>query len=75
MQQGRVRIDSHNRPVGADVLRLLARTLERQTPDTIIVERDDDLHAFDEVLADCRRVRDVVADRAARPRLQAVAAS
>ena len=61
IREGSVHIDSHNRPVGDDVLQLLARTLERQVPDAIIVERDDGLEAFEEVLGDCRRVRSVVA--------------
>ena len=61
MREGSVHIDSHNRPVGDDVLQLLARTLRRQVPDAIIVERDDGLEAFEEVVADCRRVRSVVA--------------
>lgn len=61
MREGPVHIDSHNRPVGEDVLQLLARTLARQAPDAIIVERDDGLEAFEEVVTDCRRVRNVVA--------------
>lgn len=61
MSYGGLEIDSHNRPVGAESLQLLAHALARHTPDTIIVERDDNLAAFDEVIADCRRVRQVVA--------------
>ena len=61
MREGPVHIDTHNRPVGDDVLQLLARTLLRQVPDAIIVERDDRLEAFDQLVADCRRVRSVVA--------------
>ncbi|NME81487.1 DUF692 domain-containing protein [Rhodococcus sp. 105337] len=61
MREGLVHIDSHNRPVSSNVLQLLARTLLRQMPDTIIVERDDALDAFDEVVADCQHVRSVVA--------------
>ena len=61
MREGPVHIDTHNRPVGDDVLQLLARTLLRQVPDAIIVERDDRLEAFDQLVADCRRVSSVVA--------------
>jgi uncharacterized protein (UPF0276 family) len=46
MREGPVHIDTHNRPVGDDVLQLLARTLLRQVPDAIIVERDDRLEAL-----------------------------
>jgi uncharacterized protein (UPF0276 family) len=57
---GDVRIDSHSRPVSDDVWALLARALGRQVPDVIIVERDDDLAQFADVVEDCRRARDVV---------------
>ena len=54
---GDLLIDSHNRPVADAVFDLLARVLERQDPDTVIVERDEDFGAFDTVVADCRRAR------------------
>ena len=57
-------IDSHNRPVREEVFVLLSHLLSRQSPDTIVVERDDDLAAFEEVVADCRRARSIVAHAA-----------
>jgi uncharacterized protein len=62
MRDGDILVDSHNRPVCDDVWQLLARLLSRQAPDVIIVERDDDLANFSDVIEDCRRARRVVAD-------------
>lgn len=58
---GELRIDSHSRPVSDDVWALLERVLKTQAPDAIIVERDDELGRFADVIEDCRRARRVVA--------------
>lgn len=58
---GNLRIDSHSRPVSEHVWALLARVLKTQSPDAIIVERDDDLARFSDVIEDCRSARVIVA--------------
>jgi uncharacterized protein (UPF0276 family) len=55
--------DSHSHPVPDQALDLLDLVLERQAPDTIILERDDRLEAFDEILIDMNRIRERVAAR------------
>jgi uncharacterized protein len=47
--------DSHPVPDGA--LDLLDRVLVRHRPDAVVLERDDRLQEFDEILADIRRIR------------------
>src|SRR5262249_18090591 len=42
--------DSHSHPVPDAALDLLTRVLMRQTPDAIVLERDERLHAVDEIL-------------------------
>jgi len=49
--------DTHSHPVPEGALDLLDHVLTRHRPDTIILERDDRLHAFDEILDDLRRIR------------------
>jgi uncharacterized protein (UPF0276 family) len=49
--------DSHSHPVPEAALDLLDYTLARQTPATIVLERDDRLEATDEILADIARIR------------------
>src|SRR5262249_9533535 len=61
---GELMIDSHDRPLPNAVPHLLRHALQRQMPDTIILERDQRLDAFDEVLADVRELKSVVPDRA-----------
>jgi uncharacterized protein (UPF0276 family) len=61
---GELMIDSHDRPVPNAVLQLLRHVLQRQVPDTIILERDQRLDVFDEVLADVRRLKSIVSDPA-----------
>jgi uncharacterized protein len=53
--------DSHSRPIPDDVLDLVAYALERQSPASIIVERDERLDKVDEILDDVGRVRTCVA--------------
>jgi uncharacterized protein (UPF0276 family) len=60
ISEGDLRIDSHSRPVSDDVWALLERVLRTQSPDVLIVERDDDLGHFADVIEDCRRARRVV---------------
>jgi uncharacterized protein (UPF0276 family) len=59
---GDLMIDSHDRPLPNAVLQLLHHVLQRQMPDTIILERDQRLDVFDEVLADVQRLKSVVSD-------------
>jgi uncharacterized protein len=49
--------DSHSHPVPDGALDLLDRVLVRHRPDAIVLERDDRLQEFDEILADVRRIR------------------
>jgi uncharacterized protein len=53
--------DSHSHPMPNETLDLLRYTLHRQSPATIILERDDRLEAVDEILDDVRRLRACVA--------------
>jgi uncharacterized protein len=53
--------DSHSHPVPDGALDLLDYALARQTPDAIVLERDDRLHAGDEILDDVRRIRNRIA--------------
>jgi uncharacterized protein len=55
--------DSHSHPVPDAALDLLDRVLVRQTPATIILERDDRLDATDEILDDVARIRSRIAGR------------
>jgi uncharacterized protein len=55
--------DSHSHPVPDDALDLLERALQRHTPATIILERDDRLDATDEILSDVARIRARIAGR------------
>jgi uncharacterized protein (UPF0276 family) len=56
----RLMLDSHNKPVPEPVFTLLAHVLTRQRPQTIVLERDDDLDRFDEILADVQRIKEIV---------------
>jgi uncharacterized protein (UPF0276 family) len=49
--------DSHSHPVPDATLDLLDYALARQTPATIVLERDDRLEATDEILADLAQIR------------------
>jgi uncharacterized protein len=53
-------IDTHDCPVPPPVFDLLAYLLERHAPDTIVLERDQDLHRLDEVFHDVGRLREIV---------------
>jgi uncharacterized protein (UPF0276 family) len=53
--------DSHSHPVPDGALDLLDYALARQAPDAIVLERDDRLHAGDEILDDVRRIRNRIA--------------
>ena len=55
--------DSHSHPIPEATLDLLDRVLDRHSPATIILERDDRLDATDEILDDVARIRDRVARR------------
>ncbi|MBV8536701.1 MAG: DUF692 domain-containing protein [Alphaproteobacteria bacterium] len=58
--------DTHSHPAPAGTLELLDYALLRQTPAAIVVERDDRLHAGEEILGDVARIR----ARLAPPELQ-----
>jgi len=55
--------DSHSHPVPDEALDLLAFALARHRPQTIILERDERLDAFDEILDDVDRIRACVASQ------------
>jgi uncharacterized protein (UPF0276 family) len=56
-------VDTHSYPVPEEALSLLDEVLARQSPHSIIVERDDRLEAVDEILADVAAIRARVAKR------------
>jgi uncharacterized protein len=58
--------DSHSHPVPEAALDLLDYALMRQTPFTIVLERDDRLDAEDEILDDIMRIRSRVAGQQSR---------
>ena len=49
--------DSHSHPVPDAALDLLDHVLARHAPETVVLERDDRLLEFDEILDDVRRIR------------------
>jgi len=53
--------DSHSHPVPDDALDLLDRVLVRHRPDAVVLERDDRLLEFDEIMDDVHRIRARVA--------------
>jgi uncharacterized protein len=55
--------DSHSHPLPEETLDILDLVLDRHAPETIILERDDRLEAFDEILTDVTRIRERVAAR------------
>ena len=55
--------DTHSHPVPDPVLELLDYVLARHTPRAIVLERDDRLHAVDEILDDLARIRARIGSR------------
>ena len=55
--------DTHSHPVPDPVLELLDHVLARHTPRAIVLERDDRLHAVDEILDDLARIRARIGSR------------
>jgi uncharacterized protein len=53
--------DTHSEPVPDEAFALLDRVLLRHAPATIVLERDDRLDAFDEILDDVARIRSHIA--------------
>ncbi|MGA8025508.1 MAG: DUF692 domain-containing protein [Bryobacteraceae bacterium] len=62
---GALMLDSHDRPVPNQALELLKYLLRTQTPDSIVLERDERLDDFDEVLEDIGRLKAAVSAAAA----------
>ncbi len=62
---GALLVDSHDHAVPEGALALLGPALGRFRPATIVLERDDRIDAFDEILADVARIRACVAARPA----------
>ena len=58
---GELLVDSHDHAVPTGALDLLGRALTRFQPDTIVLERDDRIEAFDELLTDVEHIRACVA--------------
>jgi uncharacterized protein len=54
-------LDSHDQPVPDKTVELLQHLLRAQKPDTVILERDDRLECFGEVLEDVHRLKEAVA--------------
>jgi uncharacterized protein (UPF0276 family) len=72
-RQRGLELDSHDRPVSPATLALLAETLRRQRPETIVVERDRNCGDMREVFADVRHIRALLArDRPAPDRRREV---
>lgn len=63
-EQEGVAIDTHDQPVSEHTLRLLEVLLASQRPDVVILERDQELHSFEEAVADVETIR-ALRDRAA----------
>ena len=59
-RHGHLMLDSHDQPVPDAVLELLNHVLKKQAPETVILERDERLEFFDEVLPDVRRLKTTV---------------
>jgi uncharacterized protein len=55
--------DTHSHPVPEAALEILDRVLARHTPRAIVLERDDRLHAVDEILDDLARIRARIGNR------------
>ena len=53
--------DSHSQPVPDETLDLLAYVLKRQSPATIVIERDERLDKVDEIVDDLSRIRACIA--------------
>ena len=50
--------DNHSHPVPEEALELLTCALRRQRPETVILERDNDLENGEEILSDVIRIRE-----------------
>ena len=59
--------DNHSHPVPHQALELLRRALDRQRPQTVILERDNDIEQADELLADLGRIRQQASKTEERP--------
>ena len=57
--------DSHSHPMPEELFALLDRVLDRHSPSAIVLERDERLDAFDEILNDVARIRSHLAGRRA----------
>jgi uncharacterized protein (UPF0276 family) len=66
--------DTHSHAVPDAALDLLDYALARQSPDAIILERDDHLWEFDQILDDVARIRDRVAAQPGNPHVERASA-
>jgi len=57
-----LRVDSHDAPASIDVLALYARLIRRIGPRPTLIERDGNVPAFEQLLAEARAVRRIAQD-------------
>jgi len=57
---GDVLLDTHSGCVPEQAMTLLEYLLKRQSPETIVLERDRNLKEFDDIMNDMRRIRETV---------------
>jgi len=65
--RGGLLVDTHDHPVRDEVWALYAHTLRRLGPVPTMIERDDDIPPFDELLAELDIARRIAADVEAEP--------
>ncbi|MBV9542806.1 MAG: DUF692 domain-containing protein [Chloroflexi bacterium] len=63
-KQGTLRVDTHGHPVSDDVWRLLEIVCRRAPVHGIVLEREQNMPSFDELLDEIRHARDVLAGAA-----------
>jgi uncharacterized protein (UPF0276 family) len=67
--------DSHSHPIPPETLELLAYSLARHAPATVILERDDRLDAVEEILNDVARIRACVESPTSHAHVEVAAGS
>ena len=66
-------VDSHDAPVAPEVWALYERLIARIGPRPTLIERDDQLPAFSELLAERRQAHALLQDTQAQPETEAQA--